>query len=594
VLFFTHFAKLFIFFDYICIVFKLKNGNILKYRWTKKKYDDEKAVFDISEKLNIPLSLAKVLAARNFGNIEAANKFFNPKLEDLYDPYIMNDMEKAVNKILEGIEKKLQFWVHGDYDVDGTGSAALLTLFLKEIGANVDYFIPDRFNDGYGLSNRSIEEAIKKKVSIFITVDVGITSYEMLDLAAENGMETIICDHHEPGDQMPKAYAILDPFLPDCPYPFKPLAACGVVFKFIQAIAMKINEPEKALKYLDFVAIASAADMVPLLDENRIMLHYGLQQINQNPRPGFKSLIYCAGLKQGNITTSNIVYAIAPLINAAGRLGKAKRSVEMMIQNDEIPAFRIAQQLEDENRKRRVYDQKLFEEALPIAEKLIAEGKHSLVIFGENWHPGVIGIVASRLVDRFHLPTVLLTKIDNHAKGSARSINNFDMHSSLKECEYLLLEFGGHKHAAGISLDIDKVDIFREKFDEIAKTTITDEMLIPELEIDAELNFRELSPNFFKIINKFAPFGFANPKPVFATKGVRSINGVKLIGMNSIRFRAIQDNFVIDAIGQNLASKIKICQSGKPFSIVYNLETHSQNGQRAPQLAIKDICEGDF
>ena len=564
----------------------------MNYRWTVKNYDDEKSVIELSKTLNIPISLAKVLFVRGLGDVETANRFFNPSLNDLNDPFVMNDMEKAVDKILSGIANKQHFWIHGDYDVDGTGSVALLTLFLREIGAITDYFIPDRFNDGYGLSSRSIEEAIKKKSKILITVDVGITSYEMLEFAAANGIDAIICDHHEPGHQLPKAFAILDPFLSDCPYPFKPLAACGVVFKLIQAIAMRIGKPDMVFKYLDFVAIASAADMVPLLEENRIMLHQGLQQINKEPRAGFKSLIYCAGLKQGNITASNIVYAIAPLINAAGRLGQARRSVEMMIQSDEIQAFQIAQQLEDENRKRRVYDQNLFEEVLPIAENFIANGNHSLVIFGDNWHAGVIGIVASRLVDRYHLPTVLLTKIDGYAKGSARSINNFDLHSALKECEDLLLEFGGHKHAAGISLDIEKLDIFRKRFDDIAQTIITKDMLTPELLIDSELRFSELSPNFFKVLNKFAPFGFANPKPIFVTKGVRSTNGIKIIGMNgSIRFRAIQDNFVIDAVGQNLANKIKICQSGKPFSIVYNLETHSPNGQRAPQLAIKDICE---
>ena len=565
----------------------------MKYRWTINTNDDEKNISDLSEKLKIPVTLARVLFTRGLSDAEAAKRFFNPTLDDLYDPFRMQNMQKAVSRILEGVKNKEQFWIHGDYDVDGTASTALISLFLKEIGAEVDYFIPDRFNDGYGISYRSIEKAIKKKSSIFITVDVGITSYEMLDIAVQNNMDVIICDHHAPGDNLPKAYAILNPFMTDCPYPFKPLAACGVVFKLIQALSIELEKPELAIKYLDFVAIASAADMVPLLDENRIMLHHGLKQINVNPRPGFKSLIYCAGLKQGNIATSNIVYAIAPLINAAGRLGQAKRSVEMMIQQCEFTSFRIAQELEDENRKRRVFDQTLYDEVLPIANEQIASGKHSLVIYGENWHAGVIGVVASRLVDKFRLPTVLLTKIEGHAKGSARSIHNFDMFSALKECEDLLLEFGGHKHAAGISIDIANLEIFSKKFDEIARAIITKEMIIPELIIDAELKFSELSPNFFKVINKFAPFGFANPKPLFLTRGVRSTNGIKTIGMNSIRFRAIQDNFAIDAIGPNLAHKMKICQSGNPFSIVYNLETHKHNGQQAPQLSIRDIQPDD-
>ncbi|MDR0927059.1 MAG: single-stranded-DNA-specific exonuclease RecJ [Ignavibacteria bacterium] len=565
----------------------------MNYRWTIKTNADEENVSDLSEKLKIPLTLARVLAVRGLVDEDAINKFFNPSLDDLHDPFIMNDMNKAVDKILDSINKGLQFWVHGDYDVDGTASAAMLTLFIREIGGKVDYFIPDRFNDGYGVSNRSIDEAVKKKSSILITVDVGITSFEMLEAAADNGIETIICDHHEPGATLPKAYAILDPFLADCPYPFKPLAACGVVFKLIQAISTRIGKPELPLHYIDFVAIASAADMVPLLEENRVMLYYGLEKINNEPRTGFKSLIYCAGLKNGNITTSNIVYAIAPLINAAGRLGQAKRSVEMMIAPSEITAFRIAQQLEDENRKRRVFDQTLFEEVMPIAAQQIESGRRSLVIYGENLHAGVIGIVASRLVDRFHIPTVLLTKVENRAKGSARCLNNFDMYSSLKQCEDMLLEFGGHKHAAGISLEVDNVEEFSRRFDVIVKETISDEMLTPEIVIDSEIKFSEFSPNFFKIINKFAPFGFANNKPLFLTRGVKSTNGVKLIGMNSIRFRAIQDNFVIDAVGQNLVNKMSVIQSGKPFSIVYYLDTHIYNGQKTPQLSIKDIRAED-
>ncbi len=561
----------------------------MNFRWIFKPNYYENNLQELAESLNIPISLARVLSVRGLHKIEDANKFFNPSLENLYDPFILKDMRKAVERILRGIKDKEQFWIHGDYDVDGTASASMLILFLRDLGAKVDYFIPDRFSDGYGISTKSITEALKKDTNVLITVDVGITSYEMLNKAAENNIDTIICDHHEPGDQIPIAYAILDPFVEGCEYPFKPLAACGVVFKLLQAIAITIGKPDIVFKYLDFVAIASAADMAPLIDENRIMVYHGLRLINEMPRPGLKGLIYCTGLKQGTITTSNIVYAMAPLINAAGRLGQASRAVEMMIQKDEITAFRIAQQLEDENRRRRVYDQMLFEEALPIAYKQIESGRRSLVIYCENWHTGVIGIVASRLVDRFHIPTVLLTKVENKAKGSARSVNNFDIHTALKDCGELLIEFGGHKHAAGLSLEIENLEEFRKKFDDIARLTITKEMMIPELLIDAELKFNELSPRFFRLINKFAPFGFFNNKPLFCTRGVRTLNGAKNINLHNIRFRAIQNNFVIDAIGINLANKMYICNSGNPFSILYTLEIHGMNGQKAPQLVIKDI-----
>ena len=561
----------------------------MKFRWNINNNYDEKNISELTQNLKIPSALAKVLTVRGVKDIEAAKRFLYPKLADLHNPFLMQDMQKAVERILKGIKNKEKFWIHGDYDVDGTASTALITLFLRELGADVDYYIPDRFNEGYGISPRSIEMAIEQKVTVLITVDVGITSNEMLDLAAQNNIDTIICDHHEPGDILPNAYAILDPFANNCSYPFKPLAACGVVFKLIQAIATKLEKPEMANEYLDFVAIASAADMVPLLDENRVILHYGLQKINTSPHNGFKSLIYCAGVKAGAITVSNIVYAVAPLINAAGRVGKGQRSVEMMTQQCEFSAFRIAQELEDENRKRRVFDQNLYEEVSQIATEQIASGKHSLVIYGEDWHAGVIGVVASRLVDKYCLPVILLSKIEEKAKGSARSSHNFDMYSALKQCEDLLLEFGGHKHAAGVSLEIDKLVIFSEAFDKIAKETITKEMFVPELLIDAELKFNELSPIFFDILAKFAPFGFSNPKPLFVSHGVKSMNGVKIVGPNSIRFRAIQDNFAIDAIAPGLADKIRICQSGESFSIVYNLENYKHKGRQNHQLLIKDI-----
>ena len=561
----------------------------MNHHWIIKPNENEKTVSELSEKLNIPITLSKVLVSRGITDIESANKFFNPVLENLYDPFLMDDMDKAVDRILIGIENKEQFWIHGDYDVDGTSSVSLITLFLREIGGIVDYFIPDRFQDGFGINERSITEAVTKKTSILITVDVGITSFDMVDLAAQHNIDTIICDHHEPAETLPNAFAILDPLKNNCKYPFKSLAACGVVFKLIQAISTKLGKPELAIKYLDFVAISSAADMVPLLEENRIMLYYGLNKINTNPRLGFKSLIYCSGLKQGNITTSNIIYSIAPLINAAGRLGHANRAVELMLNPNEIKSFQIAQQLEDENRKRRVFDQKLYDEALPMAEKEYNSGKHSLVIYGEEWHTGVVGIVASRLVDRFYSPVVLLSQNDGYAKGSARCMHNFDLYSALKQCEHLLIEFGGHKHAAGITLELNKIDKFKKMFEEIAQEELSKDMLVPNIQIDSEINFTELSPSFFKTINKFAPFGFSNPRPIFLTRGVRVSNGIKQIGNNRFRFRAIQGNFVIDAIAHNLNQKMNILQSGKPFSVIYNLESYHFNGQSTPQITIKDV-----
>ena len=562
----------------------------MNYRWKlKKKYDDD-TVHNLAKSLRIPKSLARVLTGRGMENEQDVEKFFNPSMSEIHDPYLMDDMDKAVDRILKAVENKELIWVHGDYDVDGTASTALVCQFIREIGGIVEYYIPDRFTDGYGLSEKSIQLGLDKGAKVLLTVDVGITSYEPLKFAGTTDIDTIICDHHEPGDILPDVYAILDPLKPNDNYPFKYLSACGVAFKLIQGIAIKLGNEALAFKYLDYVAIASVADMVPLYGENRSLVHFGLELLNRSMRSGLKGLMYCTGLKDGSMTASNIVFAVAPLINAAGRLGDAKRSVEMMMQEDENAAFRIAQELEEENRKRRLFDRRTFEDSIPYAEAQIKEDNaRALVLFKEDWHAGVIGIVASRLVDRFNMPTVLMTSIDGIAKGSARSVNNFDVHSALKKCEDLLLEYGGHRHAAGLSLEIDNIPEFRRRFNEIALENLSQDMLVPEIEIDSELELNELSPHFLETLNRFAPYGFANYKPIFYSKGVKSVNGIKIVGNNSIRFRAIQNNFVIDAMGQNLAHKINLCNKGKAFRIVFNLEMNNFNGQSSPQLNIKDI-----
>lgn len=563
---------------------------MLNYRWNFKEKPDESTVKNLKESLKIPLSLAKVLISRGVNSDIEAKRFFEPSLEDIHDPFLMTGMDAAVDRIVRAIKNKELIWIHGDYDVDGTASTSMILQFIREVGGKAEYYIPDRFHEGYGLSIKSVDTAISRGASLLITVDVGITSYEPLVHAKKIGLDAIICDHHEPGDEIPPALAILDPLKPNDPYPFKYLAASGVVFKLIQALSESMNIREKAYEYLDYVAIASAADMVPLIGENRILSRFGLKLLNDNPRPGFKGLIYCTQLKPGSINSSSIVYSLAPLINAAGRLGDAKRSVEMMTQKDEIAAFQIAQQLEQENRRRRAFDEATFEEAIPLAKRLLEDKtRRSLVIHKPHWHAGVIGIVASRLVDKFHVPTVLLTSIDGMAKGSARSISTFDIHSALKKTGHMLIEYGGHKHAAGLSLDEKKVPEFRKDFDQIAKQKIKMDMLKPEINVDAELKLNELSPAFLKTLRRFAPFGFENYKPVFYSKNVTSANGIKVLVNKHLKFRAYQSHFVIDAIGYNLAHKAHICSSGKPFEIVYNLEEVNFNGSPTIQLRIKDI-----
>lgn len=565
----------------------------MNYRWKFNEHCDEQTTENLSKELKISQTLAKVLCNRGITTKEDAETFFHPNLDDLYDPFLMLNMEKAVERIIKARDNEEAVWVHGDYDVDGTTSTSMIVLFLRELGIKVDYFIPDRFVDGFGLSIRSVNLALQKNCSLFISVDVGITAIKPLEYAYNNNIDTIVCDHHQPGDEFPEVFALLDPIQEGCNYPFKNLAACGVVFKLIQGVFKKLGTPKKAYKYLDFVAIASAADMVPLLGENRILVHYGLKRINEHTRPGFRGLIHCSKLDIGTITALNSVYALAPIINAAGRMGAAMRSVEMMTNDDETRAFQIAQQLEDENRKRRVFDAQTFEESIPMAEKEIRDGRKVLVLHKPDWHAGVIGIVASRLVDKFNLPTFLLTSIDNMGKGSARSANGFDVHNALRAASKLLDEYGGHTHAAGMTIAEDKIDELREIIDNIARNEISNEMLTPELSIDAELKLNELSPKFLKTLSKFAPHGFANSKPLFISKGVTSANGVKIIGQNNLKFRAFQQNFVIDAIAYGLADKMKIVTSGKPFDIIYNLEINSHYLNNYPQLYIKDIKQAE-
>ncbi len=558
--------------------------------WVFKKDADESTIYKLEKELKIHTSLATVLVNRGINSVTKAKEFFESDASGMHDPFLMDGMKEAVDRILKAVANDELVWIHGDYDVDGTSSTSLMYLFIREIGGRSEYYIPDRFLEGYGLSIYSMNRAKDLGASVLISVDVGITSLEPLKYAQSIGLDAIICDHHEPTEELPEAYAILDPLKPGDKYPFKHFAATGVAFKLIQAIAQKLNKPELAMKYLDFVAIASAADMVPLIGENRILTKLGLELLNTNPRAGIKGLLDCTGIKVGQVNTSNIVFNLAPLINAAGRLGDAKRSVKMMIQQDSIEAFRIAQKLERENIRRRAIDEQTFEEAIPMAEKQIEEeGNRSLVLHAPHWHAGVIGIVASRLVERYHLPTVLLTSIDNMAKGSARSTNNFDVHAALKGCDHLLDEYGGHKYAAGLSLSELKVDEFRKLFNSITNEKLSKEMTQPEIQIDAELKLNELSPIFLSTLQKFAPFGYDNQKPFFYSKGVTTANGVKIVGSNHLKFRAYQSHFVIDAIGYNLGHKIDICSTGKPFSIVYNIEESNYNGHNMIQLRIKDL-----
>lgn len=527
---------------------------------------------------------------RGITSVQSVHQFFEPSLDALHSPWLMDGMEKAADRIDAAVLNQELIWIHGDYDVDGTSSAAMMLDFLRKIGARADYHIPNRHDEGFGFTARSAQRAYEAGASVIITVDVGVTATKAVEQANIYGIDVIICDHHQPADGMPEALAILDPVKPGCNYPFKQLAACGVAFKLIQALCERRGNPEQAFGYLDFVALATAADIAPLAAENRVLSHFGLELINTFPRPGLKGLIDCAGLTLGQITNASIIFGLAPRINAAGRLGDPRRAVEMMIQNDELSAFRIAQELEHDNRQRRAIDETTFEQATAMAEEYLSDKtRKSLVLHKEDWHAGVIGIVASRLVERYHVPTVMLTSIDGVAKGSARSIREFDIHHALKDSEELLIEFGGHKHAAGLTLLPENITELRKRFDAVAQQQLSVEQMTPDIQIDAELSLSELSPQFFKHLELFAPYGNTNTRPLFYSRNVVTANGVKIVGNNHLKFRAIQNNFAIDAIGFNLGHKINDCSNGKPFQVAYTLEENMFNGSTTLQLRIKDI-----
>lgn len=562
-------------------------------RWKLKEFPDEKLVLSLADSLNISNSLALLLIQRGVTNFQEAKLFFRPSLESLYDPFLMDGMHKASSRVIKAITDNQKICIYGDYDVDGTCSAALLYLFLKELGADVQTYIPNRLTEGYGISIQSIDYLKDLGINLIISVDCGITAVEEIEYAKSFGIDTIICDHHQPKEQLPNAYAILDPLKPGDNYPFKYLSGAGLAFKLATAIGDKIGRREMALKYLDLVALAGAADIVPLVDENRILVREGLQIINTNPRPGISALIKCSRIEPGSLTAGQIVFTIAPRINAVGRLGDANRAVELFSTDDPVKAMELAQIFEDENVKRRSIDEATFSHAVNLVETTVdLENDYGIILHDNDWHPGVIGIVASRLVEKFHRPTIMLTTVDGIAKGSARSIPGFNIYEALQNCEDLLLQFGGHEAAAGLAVELDKIDLFRKRFNEILKQCIKAEDIFPEILIDAKISFSEISPKFIRILEQFAPFGPGNMKPVFLSEKVSVVNSPKIVGTNHLvtTFKQNGNDKVFDAIGFNLGYFAEHIDKDRDLvDIVYSIETINKDGKIFPQLRIKDL-----
>jgi len=566
---------------------------MLKCRWKLHEIQDDFTVKSLADALNVSEVLARLLVIRDIGSFLEAKAFFRPSIDSLYDPLLMDGMNIATMRVINALTENEKICIYGDYDVDGTCSTALLYLFLKELDANVNFYIPKRLTEGYGLSTAGIDYVKSIGTSLLISVDCGITAIEETDYANKLGINVIICDHHQPKETLPNAVAVLDPLKPSCNYPFKYLSGAGIAFKLAVGIADRIGKRILPLKYLDLVALAGAADIVPLIDENRILVREGLNLINDMPRPGIEALIESAGLLAGNLTTGQIVFTIAPRINAVGRLGDAHRAVELLITNNKQEALQLAQVLETENYQRRKIDVDTFDTALDLVENsLDLQNELAIILHNSEWHPGVIGIVASRLVEKYYRPTIMLTTVDGVAKGSARSISNFNIYEALQKCDDILLHFGGHQAAAGLAVEIDKLSEFKSRFNRIVKESLQEENLLPEIHIDSKLKFSEITYKFLKILNQFSPFGPGNMRPVFLSENVKVVNAPKIVGTNHIVVPFMQEGCekVFDSIGFNMGDYYEVLtKNGSQINIVYTIDKTSKDGRVFPQFKLKDI-----
>lgn len=566
---------------------------MLKKRWTIREIEDPYSVKALADSLNISEVLARLLVLRNIKNFSEARSFFRPSLDSLHNPFLMDGMEDATSRVIQALTENQLICIYGDYDVDGTCATALLYLFLKELDANVDFYIPKRLTEGYGLSKEGIDTIKANGASLIITVDCGITAIEETNYANQIGMDIIICDHHQPKDQLPPAVAVLDPLKPNCNYPYKYLSGAGVALKLAQGICERIGKREMTNKYFDLVSLAGAADIVPLIDENRVLVREGMNQINTNPRPGILALIESSNLHLGNLTSGQIVFTLAPRINAVGRLGDAHRAVKLLIADNQQEANELAQVLETENYERRKIDVDTFDAALQLVENSIdLDNEMAIVLHQEEWHPGVIGIVASRLVEKYYRPTIMLTTIDGVAKGSARSIANFNIYEALQKCEDMLIHFGGHQAAAGLAIELDKLNDFKDKFNQIVKESISEEDLFPEVIIDSKVKFSEITPKFIKILDEFSPFGPGNMRPVFFAEEVEVVNSPRIVGNNHIiaTFKQNGSDKVFDTIGFNLSEYFDLIKSKNvKLDIVFTIDKTVRDGRTFPQFRLKDI-----
>lgn len=563
----------------------------MEKRWVEQEKADAQIVEKLSKELKVDEILANMMAKRGINSFEEAKDFFRPDLRLLHDPFLMKDMPAAIERIERAIENKEHILIYGDYDVDGTTSVALTYSFFKEIHPNINYYIPDRYKEGYGISTQGIDYAAENNYQLIIALDCGIKSVDKIEYANEKGIDFIICDHHLPGDKIPDAIAVLDPKRKDCEYPYKELSGCGLGFKLIQAYADKNNLPFSTVEeYLDLVAVSIASDIVPITGENRTLAFYGLKKLNENPCKGLQALIELSG-KTDDFSITDIVFAIGPRINAAGRIDDAKKAVQLLIAASTEIAEDAGFIINLKNTERKEFDSNITEQALNmILNSPEMEHRKSTVVYHESWHKGVIGIVASRLTEKYYRPTIVLTQSNGHVAGSARSVIGYDLYEALCECSDLLEQFGGHKYAAGLTMKTENVAAFSQRFEEVVCATITDDLLIQEISLEAEIELHQINSKFFRILNQFAPFGPQNMSPVFMSRNVSSYGYGTMVGNNHLKMTIKQQNSPsFDCIGFGFGSHLEQINMGKPFDICYTIEENVWKEKRNIQLNIKGI-----
>lgn len=572
----------------------------METRWIIAKDVDNQVVRSLSESLGIDEILANLLVQRGITTYDEAKNFFRPSLEHLHDPFLMKDMDKAVDRLQKAMNDGEKILIYGDYDVDGTTAVALIYTYLKNFinKKKIEFYIPDRYDEGYGISYKGIDYAAENGFGLVIVLDCGIKAVEKIEYANQRGVDFIICDHHRPDDLIPNAVAVLDSKRPDCEYPYKELSGCGVGFKLITALSMRLGRPiEEVYELLDYVAVSIAADIVPITGENRVLAYFGLIQLNKNPRPGIAAVLRQTEQKNAlerELTISDLVFLIGPRINAAGRLEKASDSVRLLLATNKDHAEKLAASINSLNEKRREFDNAITEEALQMidADEKMRNAK-STVIFNENWHKGVIGIVASRLTDSYYRPTIVLTRSGNLITGSARSIKNFDIYDAIDDCSDLLEHFGGHKYAAGLSLKPENLKEFSERFEKYVSEHLEEDDLTPELNVDIEMDFTNITPKFVRILKQFAPFGPGNLSPVFLTRNVVDAGFSRAVGNRKhLKLSVMQQgntDYVFSGIAFQKGDLYERIHEKEPFTMCYYIEENFWQGKTTLQLNVKDI-----